>query len=240
MKYDFANISDLGVAAVNNSYEDITDILMAGCEVNYNGTSYSYDVVYDNDYGEANETADYEFIDTNATTVTFVIGGITALHIGANYGHNETVEELLAAAGVEVDLVTSYGATPLTEASGFGYTTIMSMLASAGSDINHQDVGGYTPLHITSYRDHLGAATLLISLGAELDTLTYSDGNTALIFAAYFASPELVQLLVDSGAQLDIVNNWNGTALDYALFRNNTEIIQILSMAGDQGQEFPV
>ena len=47
----------------------------------------------------------------------------------------------------------------------------------------------------------------------------------------------MVQLLVDSGARLDIVNVWNGTALDYAVERNNTEIIQILTLAGGGGGE---
>ena len=238
MKYDFSNISELSLAALNNSYEDIDDLVNAGCDINYNGTSFSYDIVYDNDYyGEADEDADYEFVDTNATTVTIVISGITALHIGANYGYNETVKELLTIPNIELDMITNYGATPLGEASGWGYSNIISMLAAAGADINHQDIGGYTPLHITSAQNHLEAAKLLISLGANLDTLTYRDGNTALILAAVLASPPLVQLLVDSGARLDIVNVWNGTALDYAVNRNNTEIIQILTIAGEE-EEF--
>ena len=55
MKYDFTNISELGVAALNNSYEDIDDLVSAGCDINYNGTSFYYDIVYDNDYQEAEE-----------------------------------------------------------------------------------------------------------------------------------------------------------------------------------------
>ena len=252
MAFNYTDISDLGVAALNNSYEDIDDLIAAGCEVNYNGTSFSYNVVYDNDYGEGdtNDTADYEFIDVNSTTVTVEIAGITALDIAAYEGHNETVEKLLTVEGIEVDMVTSFGATPLTEASFFGFTTIISMLANAGADINHQDNDGLTPLHITSIYDHLESAKLLINLGAEVDTLTYRDGNTALIFAAYYSSPALVQLLVNSGATLDIVNGYNGTALDYALERNNTEVVDILILAqGDASlepdveiilEEFPV
>lgn len=243
--FNYTDISDLGVAALNNTYQDIDDLVAAGCEVNYNGTSFSYDIVYDNDYyGEANETADYEFIDVNATTMTFMIAGITALDIAAYEGHNETVEKLLTVDGIEVDMVTSFGATPLTEASFFGFTSIISMLWGAGADINHQDNDGLTPLHITSIYDHLESAKLLVSLGAELDTLTYRDGNTALIFAAYYASPGLVQLLVDAGAGLAITNAYNGTALDYALERNNTEVVDILTRAGEgeevEIEEFPI
>ena len=175
MKFNFTNINDLSLAALNNSYEDIDNLVAAGCDINYNGTSYSYDIVYDNDNGEADEDADYEFIDTNATTVTIVIAGITALHIGANYGYNETVEELLTIPNIEIDMLTNYGSTPLIEASFSGYSTIISLLAGAGADINHQDYEGYTSLHISSYQDHLEAASLLISLGAHLDTITYRE-----------------------------------------------------------------
>jgi ankyrin repeat protein len=141
------------VAAINNTVDDIDGLLDAGCEVNYNGASFSYDVEYENEYGEgdANETADYEFVDTNATTITFVIAGITALDIAAYEGSNKTVAKLLTVPGIELDIVTSLGATPLTAAPIFGYTKIIEMLAQAGADINHQDNDGLTLLHYTSF-----------------------------------------------------------------------------------------
>ena len=152
------------MAAINNTFDDIDGLLDAGCEVNYNGASFSYDVEYENEYGEgdANETADYEFVDTNATTITFVIAGITALDIAAYEGNNETVAKLLTIPGIEVDVVTSLGATPLTEAAIFGYTKIIEMLAQAGADINHQDNHGLTPLHYTNIYNNMESSITVL------------------------------------------------------------------------------
>ena len=51
---------------------------------------------------------------------------------------------------------------------------------------------------------------------------------TALMFAARDSTPEMVQLLLDCGADKNIVSSDGKTALDYAIESNNEEVISIL------------
>jgi len=63
------------------------------------------------------------------------------------------------------------------------------------------------------------------------------DGNTALIWAVKciskawtpsYGNPEIVQMLLDKGANLGIQDNDGWTALHWAVRKNNPEIVQIL------------
>ena len=78
--HHYYNITDLGLAAMDNRVEDVEGLLAAGCDVNFNGTAvlmeYSYD---ENDY----EYGDYDDAYGEYGDANVVVGGLTALHIAA-------------------------------------------------------------------------------------------------------------------------------------------------------------
>ena len=56
----------------------------------------------------------------------------------------------------------------------------------------------------------------------------FEDGNTALMYAV---DPEMVRLLLDKGANVDLKNRGGDTALRYAIERGHRRIISMLKDA---------
>ena len=74
-------------------------------------------------------------------------------------------------------------------------------------------------------------ARLLIDRGADVNWID-GEGVTPLILASFKGHLELTQLLLDHGADVTVSDQWNRTALDYALRRGETDpIAQLLREA---------
>ncbi len=59
------------------------------------------------------------------------------LHIAAQYGHEEVVKLLLGTAGVEVNVATSGGCTPLHLTVQYGHVEVVKLLLdTAGIEVN--------------------------------------------------------------------------------------------------------
>ena len=94
---------------------------------------------------------------------------------------NSEVMRVLAAAGADPRLGTEEGTTPLMVAAGLGQVPAESLVEANAS---------------------LEAVELVLTLGAGVN-LRNSVGRTALHGAAHIRSDKIVQLLVDSGAEVD-------------------------------------
>ena len=229
----YYNVSDLGLAALDNRVDDVDGLLAGGCELNYNGTAvvleYSYD---ENDY----EYGDYEYDYGEYGDADIVVGGMTALHIAATEGNHDMVAKLLSIPGIEIDKATNHGATPLFDAASSGFVESMVMLISAGADLNHQDEWGWTPLFQTCAYGYVHSAKLLIESGAGMDIIGTLEGETALILAVAFGYPDVAEILVESGADIFIQDIYNMTALDWALYTEDTVTEKMLRLAAERGE----
>lgn len=67
-----------------------------------------------------------------------------------------------------------------------------------------------------------------ISAGTNINQKDPFGGSSPLISAALFNKPEIVRLLLDSGANIDFKNNDGSTALHVAAFFCRPEIVQLL------------
>lgn len=137
--------------------------------------------------------------------------GETPLHWAAFNGSLESAE-LLLDAGVDVNIETEDGRTPLMTMGNLNARgVIIPFLLEHGADPNHQDSLGRAALH-------LAADDVIVPLlegGAQID-LQNSLGETPLQVAVKnYAIPE-VKMLVEQGAALDIKNKEGQTALDIA------------------------
>src|SRR5262249_24259970 len=68
---------------------------------------------------------------------------------------------------------------------------------------------------------------LLIAEGADVNFQT-PDQYTPLHFAVHFASPEIVAMLLNAGANRAVTNRFGKTPLDLATERNNLMAIELL------------
>jgi ankyrin repeat protein len=77
---------------------------------------------------------------------------------------------------------------------------------------------------------------LLLTAGADATVVRQSDEMTALKFAAKECEPEVIQSLIDKGAEVDGPANTDQTALMLAARSNNLGAIQVLIRSGADPQ----
>ena len=97
---------------------------------------------------------------------------------------------------------------------------------------------GFTPLTFNVYKE---VAELLIKAGAKVNTrLSINDDSrniqleniTPLMWVIFDYNTELAKLLIESGADINAKDKDGNTALDYARYRDNSEIEQLLIEKG--------
>ena len=86
-----------------------------------------------------------------------------------------------------------------------------------------EDFGGSTPLMLAAIFGQLDTAQLLIHANAHLDSQNHS-GDSALHLASFFCRPEMVELLLNSGADPNNVNNHDLTPLAATSIEMNAEL----------------
>ncbi|WP_128113551.1 ankyrin repeat domain-containing protein [Polynucleobacter necessarius] len=124
------------------------------------------------------------------------------------------IELLLADKRTDVDLSNKYGETPLMIASINGNLPIVKTLVlQKNAMVDHV---GWTPLHYACTNDgHIEVTQFLLANGATVDSRGL-NGTTPLMMAVQSGNEDLVKLLLDKGANIQIRNNLGLTAIDIA------------------------
>jgi uncharacterized protein len=169
-------------------------------------------------------------------------GGLTPLIFAAREGDLESAKVLIDG-GANVNQTSEYGWTPLLTATNNRHYKLGAYLAERGADVNIANKGAWTPLYLATDNrnieggdypvpkpdmDHLAFITLLLDRGADPNcrakdnTLTrtiftmqwfYENGATPFVRAAQSSDTELMQLLLDYGADPFIATENGDTAL---------------------------
>jgi ankyrin repeat protein len=99
-----------------------------------------------------------------------------------------------------------------------------------GQDANERTRGGrtplmYTPLHFAAQEQHRDMAKLLIDRGATIDAQDH-DGNTPLSNATFYSHGrgELIELLLEAGANQHLANNYGQTPFGLASLISNYNV----------------
>ena len=172
-------------------------------------------------------------------------GGLTALVFAAREGDLASAK-LLLDAGADIDQTTEYGWTPLLTATNNRHYVFGKFLLDRGADPNKANKGGWTPLYLATDNrnieggdypvpkpdmDHLEYIKSLLVHGADPNgrvrdnTLTrtiftmqwfYEDGCTPFVRAAQSSDSELMQVLLDWGADPFMTTAYADTALTAA------------------------
>jgi ankyrin repeat protein len=124
--------------------------------------------------------------------------------------------------------------TALMVAATKGQFDIVKFLYGKGADINARDSDSQTALMYAS-RNRFNEtpdntiAKFLLSNGAEVNVRSKKKGFTVLMLAASAGNVELVQQLLEKGADPAIKDNFGGTAVAMAQERGWTAVVSILS-----------
>lgn len=121
--------------------------------------------------------------------------------------------------------------TSLAAAAGLGLIRSVEFLLENGANIDLPGAFGMTPLmRACSLGKTKGSrvALRLIEANADVNYVRESDQMTALKFAVHSAKPEVIQALIDQGAEIDGPPGTDQTALMIAARADNVEALQVL------------
>lgn len=151
-----------------------------------------------------------------------------ALFKSAYQGELSKVQGLVAK-GVSVNTADMEKRTPLILAAYNGHTPVVEFLLAKGADINAADRSGQTPLIHTCKRSFNETAAFLLKNGADADVQTRKTGTTALMIAAVLGNLDLVRMLLDHGADVDLADSFGDTATMLARKKGNSAVVDVLS-----------
>ena len=96
----------------------------------------------------------------------------------------------------------------------------------------YKDDNGWNALHNAAYSGRFDCIGILINSGIDVNSKVDYDDDTALSFAAAFGYTEIVELLLNRGADINIRNSANRTALTYAVRNKHIECVTLLLNIG--------
>ena len=88
---------------------------------------------------------------------------------------------------------------------------ILSLLLKAGANVESANAEGETALMIVARTGNVGAAKLLVQRHANVNAVEQWGGQTALMWATAQQHPDMVRLLIKSGAKVNVratVREW--------------------------------
>ena len=156
----------------------------------------------------------------------------TALQVAVKRKHADVVQVLIDA-GADIETKNDRGRSTLHLASFLGELTIMRKLVKAGADVRATDDRRDTCLTFAAYNGHTDAVRYLVSLPeVDLNHQQSSDNNTALHFAVHQKHADVVQVLIDAGADIETKNDRGCSPLHYASIFGELTTVKMLVKAG--------
>jgi ankyrin len=147
--------------------------------------------------------------------------GATALHWAAHWDDLEAAD-LLIRAGAGVNAADDHGATPLWLASLNGSEAMIEKLLKAGANPNAPLMSGETPLMTASRSGSLAGVKSLLAHGALVNVKEVAQGQTALMWAVAQQHPDVVQALVEGGADVHARTGSRNEVATTGVYRDET------------------
>ena len=170
--------------------------------------------------------------DVNATQAD----GSTALHWAVHWDDLEIVDQLIQA-HADVNAANDYGATPLSLACTNGSAAMVDKLLTAGANPNSTMASGETPLMRCARTGSAAAVETLLAHKADVNASDKERGQTALMWAVAQKHPDVVEALIEGGADIDAHSTGGFTPLFFAARVGDTESAARLVAAGAKVNE---
>lgn len=102
-------------------------------------------------------------------------------------------------------------------------------LLKDGARVDARDEDGRTALVAAAYGNHLQVAELLVEAGADVNAKDDTEQSAYLISTSEVGDdPRLLRLTLENGADVEILDSYNGTGLIRAAERGHVEIVREL------------
>ncbi|CAH8654403.1 unnamed protein product [Schistosoma curassoni] len=122
--------------------------------------------------------------------------------------------------------------TALTLACSGGFVDLVRLLLERGADKEHRDKKSHTPLHTAVCANQRSVVSLLLDYGADIEAQVDRTKDTALSIACSHGKLEIVEELLNRGANKEHRNISDYTPLSLAASGGYVEVIQLLLRHG--------
>lgn len=109
---------------------------------------------------------------------------------------------------------------------------VVGLLLDAGAKSELSDRIGIAPLHLAARRGRDELVRELVRYGAPVDAVTLGEGLTPLMLAVLDLDLEVAEVLLVHGADANLPSKQGATALDLAVQRRGSKIIERLRREG--------
>jgi len=199
----------------------------------------------------ATDRAKVEFLlDRGANVNAATKVGRTPLFIAAMSDPSADIARLLIAKGANPKIKDKYNNTMLNAAAAGNDAETVQLMIDAGVDVNAGPLTGLTPLMQAAGQSNTRVVKMLLAKGAKVDAVADTpfmvafpppkagpivvDFYTALLMAAPFGPVELVQALLDAGADVNLAEGRKMTPLMLAVAADHQDpaVIRLLLSRG--------
>lgn len=155
--------------------------------------------------------------------------GWTPLMSASEGGQMKTIEFLLGK-NAKLNLKNELGDTALMRATVVGNLEVVKLLVEKGASIHLKNKKGYTPLMKAAERNYLSIMQFLISKGGNVNEVRIlgKDSSTALHLATQEGHRNAVELLIRSGANVNLKDSDGFVPIFHAIKSGNLEIVKLL------------
>lgn len=157
--------------------------------------------------------------------------GQTPLIIAARAGYYDIVKLLLDGGGRLEDRDNA-GFTALLSSAHNGDLRIFNLLLSRGAELNAFDYQGNSPLHVAAAAGNQALSEALVNKGVDINSRNVTDAATPLMAAIQNKRLETSRLLVEKGADVNIVNMAGVSPLMMAVEKNDAGLVGAMIARG--------
>ncbi|MBP6870322.1 ankyrin repeat domain-containing protein [Candidatus Babeliales bacterium] len=159
--------------------------------------------------------------------------GTACLHYAAHCG-NIAFARLLIEHGADINVCDSHHITPLHAAlQNNQWSMVKELLSYKNIDVNAVQDNGFTALHMAIIKNDMPMLKLLLTSPNIKINVSGNDGVTPLQVAVCNSYQDGVRILVEHGADVNILNVDHKNALHSACKVGNLEIVKMLLQVGN-------
>lgn len=216
-------------AAVQEGYTELVKLLLDSKKVDPNKSYHTYTPLLKAILKKKPEIAklilEYEDLDLDKASDS----GLTPLYAAAQEGYTELVKVLMDSGKVDPNKTFKHH-TPLLNALLNGRLETVKLLLEYGNvDPNIANDEGVTPLHVAAQEGYTEFVKLVLDSGkVDPNKVLISDGDTALHIAIDNNQSEVIHLLLNSKANLNILNKKSISPLMRAILYEKKDITKAI------------
>ncbi|XP_058793747.1 serine/threonine-protein phosphatase 6 regulatory ankyrin repeat subunit A-like [Phymastichus coffea] len=218
-----SKIAPLHVAILKNQAAIVEELLRAGANVNVSDKDGKRSLHFAAETGNVNIMKALLRHGASLDSKNYS-SKCTPLYLAVEKGHVSMVEELVKA-GASVSIPAKCEKNPLHLASELGFSEIAKVLLAYKADPNCEiAVTQYTPLFLAVEKGHLAVVESLLEANARVNALA-ADGKTPLYVGLEFDRHEIVNVLLEHGANVHVRDNTNSSTLLHTAARYDNKIM---------------